>query len=213
MRAYVVGIDHSVSRVFEQYGYLLTNRPADAHVIVWTGGEDINPALYGAKPHPTSFWSRRDGPEVELFEAHKHSGRVFAGICRGAQLHCALNGGSLYQNVNRHGSGIRGHQCTYVNENGELEHDHVVTSVHHQMCNPYTSEEPFEIWGYAREATFRDSEAVERRPITEEDHPDIELLWWPKTRSFGFQGHPEYGHEPSSRLFFKALDRALNYKD
>lgn len=213
MRAHIIGPDYSVSRVFEEYGYHITNRPDDANVVVWTGGEDISPYLYTDKPHPTSYWSDRDNYEVELFQRYKESGRVFAGICRGAQLFSALNGGSLYQNVNNHGSGVRGHQCTYTNEHGEEETNHVVTSVHHQMCNPYTSDKRFEIWGTAREATFRDSETVERRPITNEDHPDIEIMWWPETRSYGFQGHPEYRHKMSADLFFRGLDRALAYKD
>lgn len=211
MRAHVIGPDYSVSSVFHEYGFNMVLSPKDADVIVWTGGEDINPALYNARPHPTSYWSERDNKEVEIYKAFENSGRVFAGICRGAQLFSAMNGGTLYQNVDKHRSGI--HECTYVTEDGSLEEGHQVTSVHHQMINPYGSPNKFEVWGHTRKATYRDSELVERAPITNEDHPDIELIFWPETRCFGFQGHPEYRHKPSSDLFFRALTRAIHYKD
>jgi GMP synthase-like glutamine amidotransferase len=206
--AHVIGPDYSVSRTFEEAGYSLRANPDDAAFLIWTGGEDINPALYGARPHPNSYWSNRDLREVDIYKKYEKSGRVFVGICRGAQLFCAMNGGELYQHVNNHGGGSSGHSCDYLNEHGEIETGHSVSSVHHQMCNPFTSKSPFEIWGMTRRATFRDKEERISAPLPDDAHPDIEIMWWPETKCYGFQGHPEYHNRRCTELFFRGLDRA-----
>ena len=120
------------------------------------------------------------------------------------------NGGTLYQDVDNHA--IAGtHKCQYYNEFGQMvEFD--VTSTHHQMQNPFLSQDGsrlnFELWGLANESGYRVSMAEEY----DDRHADVEIVYWPDTRSLGFQGHPEYQSEQCRELFFICLERALNYK-
>lgn len=65
-----------------------------------TGGEDIDPALYGAAPHATYSGNRpRDAAELrwatQAFARHL----PVMGICRGSQLLNALLGGTLVQDI------------------------------------------------------------------------------------------------------------------
>lgn len=69
--------------------------------LVITGGPDVNPALYGAQPHPET---RADAPERDRWEAALLRAALAArlpllGICRGMQLLNVVCGGSLVQHL------------------------------------------------------------------------------------------------------------------
>jgi putative glutamine amidotransferase len=69
--------------------------------LLFTGGQDVQPALYGQETLPAceEVCARRDGMERLLFaEALGRDLPVF-GICRGIQLINVLLGGSLYQDI------------------------------------------------------------------------------------------------------------------
>ena len=67
--------------------------PEKADIIVFSGGADINPALYNCERHHSTYYSeRRDALEVGCFNSLSKNQTVI-GICRGAQLVTALNGG------------------------------------------------------------------------------------------------------------------------
>jgi putative glutamine amidotransferase len=65
-----------------------------------TGGEDIDPALYGAQPH-ASYSGNRQRDAAELRWATQAFARKLPvlGICRGSQLLNALLGGTLVQDI------------------------------------------------------------------------------------------------------------------
>lgn len=69
--------------------------------LLLTGGEDIDPAWYGAAPSPhLSPPSReRDLFELALFAAARHRELPILGICRGIQLVNVALGGTLYQDL------------------------------------------------------------------------------------------------------------------
>jgi putative glutamine amidotransferase len=69
--------------------------------LVLTGGEDMDPAWYGAEPSATlSPPSReRDLFELALFAAARQRELPILGICRGIQLINVALGGSLYQDI------------------------------------------------------------------------------------------------------------------
>lgn len=84
---------------------------------LFTGGNDINPALYNAPKSPVfaELSAERDAMEKELFELCLEHEKPALGICRGIQLFNALLGGSLYQDL-------------------PTEHP---SSINHQMRPPY----------------------------------------------------------------------------
>jgi putative glutamine amidotransferase len=69
--------------------------------VLLTGGGDIDPGLYGARPHPaTSRVSQpRDAAELEVLDAAVAAGKPVLGVCRGMQLVNVARGGTLCQHL------------------------------------------------------------------------------------------------------------------
>ncbi len=150
-------------------------------LVVW-GGEDISPSLYN-KAVSTRTWaddrpSTRDRIEWELMKAAVDRGMPIIGICRGAQMLCALNGGFLIQDVDNHG---RSHDVE-VKEGFTIE----VNSLHHQMMYPFDVEHeviaktPSKISGH-----FLDVDEFIDVPF------EPEFVYFPKTKGIAIQWHPE----------------------
>ena len=69
--------------------------------ILFAGGNDVNPILYGEQPseYTIDFSDKRDSVELELLKWTVRDKKPMLGICRGMQLWNVLNGGSLYQHI------------------------------------------------------------------------------------------------------------------
>jgi putative glutamine amidotransferase len=69
--------------------------------LVLAGGADIDPAIYGAEPHPETHDTvpERDGFEVALARRAIERDIPFLGICRGMQLLNVALGGTLLQHL------------------------------------------------------------------------------------------------------------------
>lgn len=69
--------------------------------ILFSGGGDIDPARFGAEPHPEvgSVDSDRDRIEIQLIQAAIQRSTPFLGICRGIQTLNVALGGSLYTHI------------------------------------------------------------------------------------------------------------------
>jgi putative glutamine amidotransferase len=69
--------------------------------LVLSGGEDVDPALYGAPPHPAlgTVDPRRDAVEIELIRAAQARRLPVLAICRGIQILNVAMGGTLYQDL------------------------------------------------------------------------------------------------------------------
>ncbi len=110
-----------------------------------TGGTDIDPARYGAEPHPEllPIETRRDELELELFTEAVERNVPVLGICRGIQIVNVQRGGSLHQHVEPH---ARFDQPAHTEVHGvsftpgSTLHDlygeqHRVNSLHHQAVD------------------------------------------------------------------------------
>ncbi|WP_433084367.1 gamma-glutamyl-gamma-aminobutyrate hydrolase family protein [Dactylosporangium sp. CA-052675] len=68
--------------------------------LVLAGGADIEPAHYGASPHPaTRTRPDRDAGELAVLTAALEADRPVLGICRGMELLAVAYGGSLHQHL------------------------------------------------------------------------------------------------------------------
>lgn len=154
-------------------------------ILILHGGEDISPSLYGHKPNKYTRSSKnpssRDKTEFELAcEAIKLGIPIF-GICRGAQLACAIAGGSLIQHVNNHVS--NGHNI-HTTDGKILK----TSSCHHQMMNPWEIEHELIAWAAPK---LSDKYVVEYEELI--DVPiEPEIVFFPKIKALAIQGHPEW---------------------
>ena len=75
--------------------------------LVLAGGGDIDPAAFGAQPHPQTGGVRpaRDAAEFALVSAALELGLPLLGICRGLQVLNVARGGTLHQHL----PGLVGH--------------------------------------------------------------------------------------------------------
>ncbi len=68
--------------------------------IVFCGGGDVDPAHWGAPPHPaTEVDGPRDASELILMRAALAAGLPTLGVCRGMQVMAVATGGSLHQHL------------------------------------------------------------------------------------------------------------------
>lgn len=189
----------------EERKYDIVNNLNDSDIVVWTGGEDIFPGLYGEDPIPGTYFSKhRDESDVRAVNEAVKQRKFLVGICRGAQLLNVIpNGGRLWQDVDGHESCI--HKALDCISGQWIK----INSVHHQALR-VTDEAEIICW--ALESTQKQAQNdnwVKPQDVTSipEQDKDIEAVWYPKTRSFLFQGHPEFGHPPTTEYFFSLMDK------
>lgn len=103
--------------------------PEEADIVLFSGGADINPSLYNCKCSPhTHYNDYRDKLEIQCYNKLTPK-QIVIGLCRGAQLLTALNGGKLIQDVTGHNCGP--HYITNRETKFKIE------SIHHQMMYPF----------------------------------------------------------------------------
>jgi putative glutamine amidotransferase len=135
---------------------LAPGRPEDVgdlldrvQALVFTGGVDVQPALYGASPHPTvTEWDApRDAFELALCREGIRRDLPILAICRGHQVLNVATGGTLVQDIPSELAGALNHdpggvRWTMAHEvavqpgtrlHQILGRDHLpVNSIHHQ---------------------------------------------------------------------------------
>jgi len=204
---------YALQRMFEEEGHENVSIE-EAEAVALPGGADISPELYGAPHHPRTYaHMQRDNEEVELVRHCMNNELPIMGICRGAQLLCAMAGGGMYQHVNNHG-GLSLH-TTVDTRTSQMR---VVNSLHHQMMIPPSTAE---VLAVASEATVREyvnaqAEVISEIPKRGEDEipkrgEDIEAVWFPTLLGLGVQWHPEMANQDddSRRYFFELVDEFI----
>lgn len=138
----------------------------DARLVVFTGGADINPALYGEPKHPlTNYQEKRDFFEIQIFRKAREKNIPCFGICRGAQFLCAMAGGKL----NQHSPNHHWRHELVTNDGREF----ITNSSHHQVQLPPASA-ILAAWTFSPNGK-KEAEAVE----------------YPNINAAGVQFHPE----------------------
>ena len=161
----------------------ITDIKRDGVLILW-GGSDLWPGLYNERPNRYVYTykaSDRDLREIEaIHHCLKHDIKMI-GICRGAQLACALSGGTLYQHIQG------GHHGDHEVEtfDGKVMH---TSSCHHQALNLEGVGHELLAWDKDRiTVAFTDKE------VTKVIIPEVVLLT--ETKTLAIQGHPEWMHK------------------
>lgn len=155
----------------------------DDGVLLLHGGADISPSLYeeepirecGAGPNP----SQRDRFELACTYKAIGLGIHIIGICRGAQLLCAVDGGTLIQHLINHHGGY--HDILDVRTKEVIRSN----SAHHQAQLP---REHNEIIAVCNKPTM----GIVGGGITKEFPHINEIVYYTKLKALGIQGHPEW---------------------
>lgn len=182
---YVVGADKYYANFINNFK--LTDSLEEADIVIFTGGEDVDPSLYN-RPKCSRTYSNlnRDLTEKTIFESIKPN-QLVIGICRGSQFLCVMNGGILVQDVSSHA--IRHtHEINELSTNKQYD----ITSTHHQMQYPFNI--PGQDWTCLFDCIPRSSyydglASNEYLPY----EPEI-VLYHKKNFPIclAIQGHPEY---------------------
>jgi GMP synthase-like glutamine amidotransferase len=202
--------------MFHDHGVALTSDPTKADALVFCGGADIDPAFYGQRPiHGTYTNPQRDSVEYNLWKTYAGK-KPMLGICRGAQFLNAMAGGSMWQDVNNHGGNP--HMIYLLDETGHpTGEEQRVNTVHHQMMIPASSGI---VLAVAFESTKRFKDGgqmfISRDSDDGEDFDpglgvfledaDPEIIYYPREQYYCFQAHPEFGHPPTTKLFFRQVN-------
>ena len=178
-------------------------------LIIW-GGSDIHPSFY-LRDNVHTFVgntpSLRDQAEAKLFVKAVEAGLVIFGVCRGAQLGCALSGGILIQNVSGH---LNDHMITTIDDLS-----FPASSIHHQMMYPWGIQHKLIAWTHYPKSdiyeglTDQELEKIPTNLYGKNQLPiEPEIVWFPQTKCLGIQGHPEMMNENS---YFNKYIKQLVY--
>lgn len=160
---------------------ILVDTIEEADVVVFEGGEDVDPSLYGENRHHTTYSNiKRDEYEKFVFAKALKLGKHIWGTCRGSQFLCVMAGGKLVQNQNN---------PAYIHKIDTYDGKELyVTSTHHQAQYPYNlPEDSYKILGWTNMLPFhKDGNDKELNPIKE-----CEIVYYPNIKAIGCQSHPE----------------------
>jgi gamma-glutamyl-gamma-aminobutyrate hydrolase PuuD len=204
---YIVGKDAAVKDLFTKLTGIepiyLTN-PQKAldelplpDIVVFTGGADVSPILYGAKNTNSNSDINRDVTEMLFYSMYaKYKDVLKIGICRGGQFLNVMNAGTMMQHL----GGPEAHGNTH-------------------------SVEPMQWPLPINEATgksFSQVNSTHHQGILISDRQCMSLLMykgitesclysdrWNKSCSFVFQPHPEYEHEGTTAIFMHFLNEII----
>lgn len=183
-KIFVVGLAKQYSNWIKDH--ILVDNLEDADIVIFTGGEDVDPSLYDCEKHYSTMSNiKRDLEEKEIFEKI-HPDQFCIGICRGSQFLCVMNGGLLIQNVNRHA--MFGTHQIICRRDDSVRYD--ITSTHHQMQYPFNlpSSDYNVLYYSSRRSECYEGDNIEYPPC----EPEI-VLYHKKNypKCLAIQGHPE----------------------
>lgn len=154
-------------------------------LVLW-GGVDVNTSLYDQQQ--LSFTQNpnkeRDFIEITAIQEAIDNGVPVVGVCRGAQLLCVVNGGSLYQHSRPH---VQDHSLSTLD--GKIFER--VSAGHHQIMRP-TGEHIVYAWNPSNVIVWVSEDVSYPQENT------AEVVWFPKTKCLAIQPHPEWANKGDS---------------
>lgn len=188
-----------LAELYEDLDFFKNHLGDDLKAICFTGGTDVNPEIYGEERGPTTEEPdyERDAFEVSVFERFKDTDVYLFGICRGAQLLNVLNGGRMSQEVGYRGGKVNTVVSDELVDALNLDDTYIDHDVcHHQGMHVGPDADQGHVYGWSNESRDLDY-----------------LIHYPETRSYGVQGHPEWGHRETEDLFFAGVDLVMKYQE
>lgn len=199
LRVLVVGGGFQYLKMFFDAGLKGATSVDDADIICFTGGEDVDPALYGEKAIPeTYFNTRRDEVESRIYGEAVGLRKPMVGICRGAQFLNVMNGGKLWQDVNAH---LGAHTVLDVRTGEYVDR---MTSTHHQMMRPADDGEVLAVASLSTSKKCDGEHLLTDAPV---ENSDVEVVWYPASMCLCFQPHPEFSHGNCRNYFLDLFDQ------
>ena len=190
MAIYIAGNNYDVKQFGEMFARARCYKAKDvasADLVVFTGGPDVSPVLYGEEQHASTHPHRdRDWADIRLYAYCLEKGIPMFGVCRGAQFLHVMNGGKLYQDLDSHNSA---HAIWCPVDRRTVQN---ASSVHHQAC---IRNDDMDVLAVARKSTRRIRDVSKGQNVREAGiHVDgeVEAFYYKDTACLGVQGHPEY---------------------
>lgn len=187
MKVFVVGGAVGYANFLEEASIVKDIK--EAEVVLFTGGEDVDPSLYNCEKHHKTYSNlQRDLEEKKVFESVVPGKQVCLGICRGSQFLCVMNGGLLVQHCENHAIGY-----THGITDGKVCYQ--ITSTHHQMQYPYNLKSSDYNVLYKSEdfrSNVYEGEKIDSDNIYHNGEPEI--VYYHKDglpKCLAVQGHPE----------------------
>lgn len=182
----------AVGAIFAARGYDVlydTNLIPTVDLVVFTGGSDVSPYIYGEEPDGAIGCDPiRDEFERDIYNSCQDHFIPCVGICRGGQLLNVLNGGEMVQD---HGLISGDVAALGYGDDRYLE----LRVDHHQGMYAGNN-----CW---ISAIFD--------PNTRD--PTMYAGYYPETKSLCFQPHPEWGHKGTEDYFFELIDEYINKEE
>ena len=187
---YMASQDTQVRAMFGLRGFERVFEPDKADFVIFTGGADVSPFLYGEPRHSKTVTSfTRDLQDITTLRKCGHN-QVKIGICRGAQfLNVMLGNGRLYQHVEGHAT-AGGHTAKETYDGGR---EFLVSSTHHQMMIPGSSGKVLLAAAKSLSKETASTTIYRQRNLADKNfYDDPEAVIYQDYDTFCFQPHPEY---------------------
>jgi gamma-glutamyl-gamma-aminobutyrate hydrolase PuuD len=177
--------------------------PDDYKLVMFTGGEDVDPSLYGhTSPRKMCHYNRnRDDAEIKVFETALKNNIRMTGICRGSQLLNVLSGGVMMHHVEKHAGMSHSMVC------GDTGNTVMVTSSHHQMSVPSDKGVIIGWSEHRRSSVYLGNEDIDQDYTGKE----VEAICYPENGILAVQYHPEWMDENSDgyKWYYNAVKDLL----
>ena len=184
-------------QVFDAGERIVPAEVANVDALVIWGGEDISTGLYG---EDGGVWtgadrelSARDKLESDAVNEAVRLGKPIIGVCRGAQLLCAMAGGKLVQHVDNHN---RGDHYMQTSDGRVME----VTSLHHQMMWPFAVEHKMLGWSKHNLSNRYAFNAARVKTAMEVKEVEPEVVYFPTIKGLALQFHPEFANPADEQV-------------